>query len=149
MESYIEMKERHQREISNFPMQFAFGKEQFEKAMKKLGLSPEDTDKVCSLYGAGDIMLKDDAPKYYALIKRHRKELKDAIAADATGEFMYGMFDYELSNYEFGYTQDPTNALEALGITWGELNANSQMQKVFAKVCKEQVNFFNEINGNK
>lgn len=149
MESYKEMKERQTNEIQMFPIAFAFGQKQLAKAMQKLGLTLEDMDKVCSLYGAGDIMRKDDAPKYYALIKRHRKELKDAIAADATGEFMYGMFDYELSNYEFGYTQDPTNALEALGITLDELNANSQMQKVFAKVCKEQVNFFNKINGKK
>lgn len=147
MESYMEMKERHQREISNFPMQFAFGKEQFEKAMKKLGLSPEDTDKVCSLYGAGDIMLKEDVPKYLELVRKQKKEIRDAIEEDETGDgFIYSMFSYELSNHEYGYTEDPTDALNAVPISIEEIKKNPRIFKAFQKACKEQVDFYHKVN---
>lgn len=49
MNAYIEMNRRHQEEVSAFPMVFAFGDEQLKEAMKKLGLKPSDTDKVCTI----------------------------------------------------------------------------------------------------
>ena len=35
MNSYVEMKERHQKEVNEFPMKFAFSDEQFKKAMEE------------------------------------------------------------------------------------------------------------------
>ena len=34
MNSYVEMKERHQKEVNEFPMKFAFSDEQLKKAME-------------------------------------------------------------------------------------------------------------------
>lgn len=75
MNAYIEMKQRQQEEINDFPMAFAFDKKRFFEAMKKLGLRAKDKNKVCTVYGAGDIIRKSDLPAYYEMLERHRKEL--------------------------------------------------------------------------
>lgn len=147
MNSYIEMKNRHQEEVNSFPMVFAFGKQQFGEAMKKLGLKPTETDKVCSLYGAGDIFRKTDVPAYLEMVKRHRGETEAAIAADKTGEgFIFEMFDYELGNHEYGYTGDPTDALDALGVTYKDLENSPALMCGFKKACKNQTDWYNEHN---
>lgn len=147
MNAYMEMKQRHQEEINAFPVVFAFGNQQFEEAMKKLGLKPSETDKVCSIYGAGDIFRKSDVPAYLEIVKRHRKEMEDAIAADRTGEgFIYDMFDYELSNHEYGYTRDPSDALDALGISWNRLENDERLLRGFKKACKYQADWYDEHN---
>ena len=42
---YQEMRNRQQAEVNAFPMFFAFNKQQFAEGMRKLGLSPSDTEK--------------------------------------------------------------------------------------------------------
>src|SRR5699024_276361 len=97
MNAYIEMNRRHQAEDGAFPMAYAFGDEQLKEAMKKLGLKPSDTDKVCTIYGAGDIIRKSDLPAYREMQMRHREELFKAINSDETGDgFIFDMFDCEL-----------------------------------------------------
>lgn len=70
MNDYVKMLERHQEELAQFPIVYAFGQEQFEKAMQKLGLEASDTEEVCSIFGAGDIIRKSDAPKFLDLLKK-------------------------------------------------------------------------------
>jgi len=38
MNSYLELKEKHQKEVNEFPMFFAFNDKQFKEGMKKFGL---------------------------------------------------------------------------------------------------------------
>lgn len=139
MNAYQSLKQKHQQEISVFPMVFAFGQKQFESAMKKLGLKPTDTDKVCSLYGAGDIMRKADVPDYIKLIKRQHKELKDAINADKIGDgFIYDMFSTELANHEYCITCDLSDTLSVLNLTVEEVNADPRLLHGLCKATKEQ-----------
>lgn len=131
METYVEFKERRQKEINALPMQFAFNDKQFKDGMAKLGLSEDDTDKVCSIPGGG-FMLKTDANLLKDLIIRHEKELKEAFASDTTGTgFMYLAFKYELANYEYCISRDPTDALNALYLTMDEVNNNPVMLQAF------------------
>lgn len=44
--SYLELKRKHQDELSKFPLFFAFNESQFEDGMNKLGLKPSETDKI-------------------------------------------------------------------------------------------------------
>ena len=44
--SYLELKRKHQSELSKFPLFFAFNESQFEDGMNKLGLKPNETDKI-------------------------------------------------------------------------------------------------------
>ena len=65
---------------------------------------------------------------------RHERELKEAIASDATGEgFIFDMFLYELDNHEYGYTGDTTDALEALGFTAQEVVDDPRLNR---GICK-------------
>ena len=147
MNAYAEMKKKHQEEVNAFPMVFAFGKEQFAEAMKKLGLKTKDTDKVCTIYGAGDIMRKSDVPAYREMTLRHRKEFEDSVAADKTGDgFIYDMFDYELANHEYGYTRNPSDALAALGVSRKAIEKDPQLARGFKKACKHQEDWFDENN---
>lgn len=150
MNAYIEMKQRHQEEVNAFPMVFAFGDAQFKKAMKKLGLKTSDRDKVCTIYGAGDIIRKSDLPAYREMQKRHRDELFKAIADDKTGEgFILDMFNYELGNHEYGYTRDPSDALCALGMSWSRIQGDDRLLHGLKKACKEQADFYDRLSEGK
>ena len=147
MNAYIEMNRRHQEEVGAFPMAFAFGDEQFKEAMKKLGLKPSDTDKVCTIYGAGDIIRKSDLPAYREMQKRHREELFNAINSDETGDgFVFDMFDYELANHEYGYTRDPYDALMALGMSLNQVENDDRLRHGFEKACRNQAQWYDEHN---
>ena len=45
METYVEMKNRHQAEFNKFPVAFAFTEEDIKEGLKKLGLAENDKDK--------------------------------------------------------------------------------------------------------
>lgn len=144
MNAYQEMITRHQTEFNNFPMFFAFSKQQFSDGMQKLGLDPIDTQSVYS-FGAGGFYRKSDAPLLREMLDRHQQEVTDAIAADLTGDgFIYDMFDYELANHEYGYTQDLTDTLAALDLTPEEVNADSRFTHALAKAAKEQTEWYEQ-----
>lgn len=149
MNMYMEMKKKHQEEISSFPMEFACDEKQFKEAMKNLGLTENDRDKVASLYGCGDIMRKEDIPKLIALGEKHWAEMEEKIAEDKTGDgFIFDMFDTELANHEYGYTQDPSDAIEALGLTPEIIRGNKAMLHGFKRACKEQRDrYSNQMKG--
>ena len=65
---------------------------------------------------------------------RHKREMKEAIAADPTGEgFIFDMFLRELENHEYGYTGDMTDALEALGFTAQEVVDDPRLNRGISK----------------
>ena len=49
MNQYRVLKEKHEKEINNFPLMFAFSKKQFAEGMQKLGLKETNTDKIISI----------------------------------------------------------------------------------------------------
>lgn len=139
MESYQEMKLRHQQEVNAFPIHFAFGDKQIKRKFAELGLDPvKDADKITVIPGTGGFMLNEDVPARCEMIKRHLKELQEAIASDKTGEgFIYQMFRYELANYEFGYTGEVEDALAALGYTEEQVEADPVLRKGFEKAKQD------------
>ena len=80
-ETYVQMKERHQKEVNEFPMMWAFNNDQFAQGMKKLGLQETDTDKIYRI-APGGFIRKTDADKLDEMFTRHTKERKEAMAAD-------------------------------------------------------------------
>lgn len=136
--SYTEMKERHQKEVDAFPFGFAFGQQQFGEMMKNWGLNPEtDKGKIVSI-GVGGYVQKKNLEDMRKMFARHRKERKDAITADETGEgFVYQMFRNELANHEYGWTGDPEETLEALGMTWEEVQNSEKLLKGFNRAASE------------
>lgn len=139
MESYQEIKIRHQKEVNAFPIHFAFGDEQIKRKFAELGLDTEkDLDKIVVIPGTGGFVLKKDAPVCREMSEWHEKELHEAIATDKKGTgFIYQMFRDELTNYEFGYTGDTDDALEALGYTEAQIEANPTLKRGFEKAKKD------------
>lgn len=132
MSQYLELKERHQAELNAFPMFFAFSEKQFAEGMAKLGLSENDTGKIYRLGTTGGFIRKSDSKDLSSLMKRHNKEMQDAIDADTTGKgFIFDMFLYELENHEYCITHDITDTLNALGVTKKQIENNPALKVGF------------------
>jgi len=138
MNAYQELRRKQDKEFGEFPIMFAFSNEQFVEGMAKLGLSPNDTDKVYKL-GVGGFYRRTDAEKLHEMFSRFDKELQEAIDADTTGEgFIFDMFDYELADHEYIVTFDTSDALDAIGITQKDIEKDNRLQHGLALAKKKQ-----------
>jgi rubredoxin len=108
--TYQALRSKHQKEIGDFPMVFAFDNEQLEAGLKKLGASKDE----CVSLGAGGIIRKSDQQALVALYTRQEKEQKEALQDDAV---LKEALLYELANHEYGYTHDAGDALAAVGVS--------------------------------
>lgn len=113
MESYVNMKARHEKEINEFPFGFAFSKEQFKDMMSNWGLNEENTDKIISI-GMGGYIRKSDKEAMHDLFKRHKEEKEKGYK---NNDFLQGAIEYELANYEYIITYDLEPTLNALGFS--------------------------------
>lgn len=95
-QEYLDLINRQREEINNFPIYYAFDEKQLEEALKKLGATK---DECVTIFGHGDIVKKEDAPKFIEMLKRHTKEVKDRLAADK--DFALAAFLYEMDNHEY------------------------------------------------
>lgn len=137
METYKQMSARHQREINELPIGFAFSNKQFEEMMAKWGLTSTDTDKIYKLGSTGGFYQKKDSKLIKSTLQRHSAEMQQAIESDKTGEgFIYQMFVYELFNHEYGYTGDAEDAVNRCGYELEEVYLNSTMKHALEKACK-------------
>jgi hypothetical protein len=136
--TYLELTSKHEKELNNFPMAFAFSKKQFAEAMATLGLEVADTDKIYSI-GNGGFIRKSDSDALEEMFERHAKEMQEAIDNDSTGDgFIFEMFNYELGNHEYCVTWDVGPALDALGLTLDEVNASPKLLHGLQKARKAQ-----------
>ena len=134
---YLKLKEKHQKEVNDFPFGFAFSNEQFKVMMKKFGLKEKDTDKIYSI-GAGGYIRKTDSEAMHNMFKRHREEIENEIKNDKDGTgFIYEMFRYELSNHEYCVTYDIEPTLDALGLTLDEINKHQNLVMGLKKALDE------------
>lgn len=131
--NYLELKEKQQNTIENFPMMFAFSKSQLAEGLGKLGLAETDTDKILSI-GAGGFIRKTDAEAFDNLWKNIDAETREARKDD---EYLFQMFRYELANHEYNYTWDLEPTLRSLGLTLEEVKANAQMNAALRKAIDE------------
>lgn len=137
MNKYTELKARHAKMINELPIFYAFNNKQFEEGMAKLGLNPDQTDLIYRLGGTGGFYRKSDSDKIKETFATVDREMKEAIAADETGEgFIYDMFNYELANHEYCITWDLEPTLDALGLTIEEINADERLLKGLKKAIK-------------
>ena len=140
MIGYNALREQQQQEVNNFPLGFAFGNKQFNEMMSKWGLDADnesDLKKVSHLF-SGAYILKKDIPAYKEMCRRHSEEYEAAIAAGKTGDgFCYEMFYYELCNHEFGYTGDYEDTLDALGLTWEQVQSQENLKHGLEKAANK------------
>ena len=134
---YLELKNKHQKEMNAFPIGSCFNQKQFEEMMQKWGLTINDKDKICSI-GYGCYLRKSDLQAFKDMSARFEKEIADAIAADKTGDgYIYQMFLYELANHEYCVTFDYEETFDALGLTADEINADKRLLHGLNKATKE------------
>jgi hypothetical protein len=133
------MNERHQQEVNAFPIVFAFNNKQFEEGMAKLGLSPEDTDKVYKFGSTGGFYRKSDSPALKELFDRHEKEMREAIDGDSTGDgFIFDMFNHELADHEYIASGDVSYTLDMIGLSWDEVHASKKLMRGLKKAIAVQ-----------
>jgi hypothetical protein len=136
--SYLELKRRHQEDVNEFPMFWAFNKHQFAEGMQKLGLEPYQFGEVCKM-PAGGISRKSDVPRFYEMMERHDAEMKAAVDADATGEgFVFDMLNYELANHEYVITRDVSDTLRSLGFSIEDVRASDNLKNGLKKAIVAQ-----------
>lgn len=139
MNTYKELKNRHQNEVNNFPMEFAFNQKQLEEGMKKLGLGSTDTDKIYSLKGTGGFYRRTDAIALHEMFDRHDTEMTEAIKQDETGDgFIFDMFNYELGNHEYIVTGETEDTIDALGLSEEEVENDPRLIYGLKKAIKSQ-----------
>ena len=138
MNPYLALKQKHQKEINDFPFGFAFSDTQFNEMMvERFGLTPEDTDKIYSI-GNGGYIRKCDSEAMHEMLERHAAEREVAIRENKD-DYLYHMFNYELANHEYSYTGDLTDTLDALGLTLEDIEADTRMDEALKRACKHQM----------
>ena len=138
-ETYLQMTTRHRSELDALPIQWAFGKEQAEEALKALGVEPgKGSDIELVRIPGGGICTKETAQQLSDMLNRHSAEHKALMDADTTGEgFIFDMFDYELANHEYCVTHDVEPTLFALDITLEEVEKSPALQHGLKLAIKE------------
>ena len=142
MNTYKQLKDKHQKEMDAFALGAAFSNEQFEKMMNGWGLTANDADKICSI-GGGCFIRKSDKEAFFNMLKRFEDETESAIAADTTGDgFIYDMFYEELANHEYCITYEYDETFDALGLTEEQVYADKRLlhglqkaEKAYLKNC--------------
>ena len=73
------------------------------------------------------------------MFERHHREIVEAIEADKRGDgFIYDMFTYELANHEYCYTEDPSEALQALHLTPEDIENNPKLRRALKRAMARQ-----------
>lgn len=126
---YDILRERQRKEFSTLPLHFAFGDEQVKRKLEELNIKEDEIEKKLVGIIGGGFMLKEDYPKYIEMSERHYKEIQNEINNDKDGTgFIKDMFVSELNNYEYGYTMNVNDTLNALRITHKDLTENKNLQ---------------------
>lgn len=94
-QEYLDLMEKQQQELTDFPIAYAFDEKQLKVALEKLGATKEEC---VTVFGHGDVMKRTDVPAFKAMLKRHTKELHEALRDE---EFAEAAFLYEMDNHEY------------------------------------------------
>ena len=114
---YWDLKKKHEQEISDFPIAFAFSDEQLEKALEKLGA---DISEVCTVLKCGDVVKKTDAKALLDMLRRHEQEIVDLILGDEN--VAYETFLSEMDNHEYAINWDgDDDVLGCFNLTYDDL----------------------------
>lgn len=134
---YSTLINEQQKEYESFTkdkMFFAFTEEQFNEGMKRFGLAPDDTDKVYQIGFGGYYILRAQAKAHNELVKRLNIEKKEHMK---DFDFLKSAFHYELANHEFCITYELDDTLDALLLTYEQVNSDPVMKKALLEAKKE------------
>lgn len=113
-QEYLDLQKRHQKELEDFPITYAFNDEQLEEALEKLGATKEEC---ITVFGHGDIVKREDAKRFIEMLERHTKEIKQHLIDDV--EFAEAAFLYEMDNHEYAINWSADeDVLDCFCIDW-------------------------------
>ena len=113
-QEYLDLQKRHQKELEEFPIAYAFNDKQLEEALVKLGATKEEC---VTVFGHGDIVKRVDAKRLIAMLEGHTKEVKDKLKSDV--EFAEAAFLYEMDNHEYAINWSADeDVLACFAIDW-------------------------------
>jgi hypothetical protein len=134
MESYMKRKKRKEREFEKIPLGFAFGKEQFQKMLIKMGLTEENCAANLYSIGSGGYIKKSDNHLLRAFADKNIKEEEELKKNE---EYMYQAFSYELANHEYCVTYEVEETLDSMDLTEDEVNNNPVWSKALNRAKKD------------
>lgn len=113
-QEYLDLKKKHEKEIAEFPIAYAFNNQQLEEAPKKLGATKEEC---VTVFGHGDIVKRTDAKAFIAMLENHVDEIKKKLIEDV--EFAEAAFLYEMDNHEYAINWSADDdVLDCFCINW-------------------------------
>lgn len=113
-QEYLDLKKKHEKELSEFPIAYAFNEKQLEEALEKLGATKEEC---VTVFGHGDIVKREDAKTFIAMLERHTEEIKQYLIDDI--EFAEAAFLYEMDNHEYAINWSADeDVMDCFSINW-------------------------------
>lgn len=139
-EEYLELKKQHEKELSDFPIAYAFNDEQLAEALAKLNATKEEC---VTVFGHGDIVRRKDAKDLVKLFTRHDKELKEKLKSDP--DFAEAVFRYEMDNHEYAINWSADeDVLAALGISF-EFIRKHGLQMAYDRARNQHMKYAQEL----
>lgn len=115
-QTYLNLLEKHRKEINEFPIAYAFNEQQLKEALEKLGATK---DECVTIFNHGDIVKKENAPKFLKMLKRHVEEVKELLKNEEVAE---AAFLYEMDNHEYAINWDgDDDVLRCFGLDFDDL----------------------------
>lgn len=119
-QAYLDLQEKHRKELNEFPIAYAFNDEQLKEALKKLGA--KSTDECVTVMKSGDIMKRENAKPFLDMLKRQVKEVQDLLLSDM--DIAEAAFLYEMDNHEYAINwSGDEDVLRCFGLDEEELVA--------------------------
>ena len=117
-QAYLDLQKKHEKEISDFPIAYAFNDQQLKEALNKLGV--QSTKECVTVFGHGDIVKRENAPKLIAMLNRHTQEVHELLLSNE--EIAEAAFLYEMNNHEYAINWDGDDAIfDCFAITYEKL----------------------------
>lgn len=131
-QEYLDLKKRHQKEVEDFPIAYAFNGKQLKEAIAKLGATKYEV----TTLGYGTVIKKTDIPAFEELLEDHRHELKLAMEDK---EFAYEAFLYEMDNHEYAINwSGDDDVLECFNLVYNELDGLG-LEEVYKRAVKQHM----------
>lgn len=131
--TYSDFKLAERESIDALPIEFAFNDDQFHEMLKKFGLTLSEKDKLRRTPGGG-FCLATDAKMIVDTMLSWSRKLTEMINSD--DDFAVDALRYELDNHEYGYTGEPDDALESLGLPSDVNKLDDRMKTLFCRATE-------------
>lgn len=147
METYQELRKRHEEEVNALPLGFAFDAKQFNEMKIKLGV--KESNELYRFGDTGGFYRKVDSELIRGTFKRHARERKEAIykPGGIDIDYVQKMFYYQMCNHEFAINYDgKSEVLCDCDVTEEELNTVPELKQAW-NAAKRQYHAAAEKNG--